>query len=141
MSIAARQKLCDRLVFQKDSQRADLLDPARTDSGLIALMLDVDTFHFEVTAVRSDHHDDGANGHAGGRALDGWPLNGPTPGDYMDETSPHFADFLETLADSPWVYQIGLGGAARTEANFRAAGPKGFDDNDQDHIHAGSVKA
>ena len=75
MSHEARKRLCDKLIFQKDSQRADLLDTTRTNSGLIALMLDVDTFHFEVTSVRSDHHDDGPRGHAGGRALDGWPLN------------------------------------------------------------------
>ena len=156
MSLEARQALVAKLIFQDEhngtaepTQRADLLDPALTDTGLIALLLDVVNagFIFEVTAVRRDHHDDGPNGHAGGRGADGWPLNSRTEGDWVDAASPHFADFLEVLARSPWRFQVGLAGSANTEANMTAAlagpnsvpGQTAFVDSGGDHVHCGSI--
>ncbi len=143
MSIEARTDLCDRLFFQAASQRSDLLDPNATQTQLIAFLLDMVNagFFLEVTAVRSDHHDDSALGlhcHAHGYCADVWPLNTPKAGDYMDATSVHFQDFLEVAAASPWRYQIGLAGSAQTAENRAAAGSSCFDDDGADHIHVGA---
>lgn len=145
MSIAARQLLCERLVFQADSQRADLMDPAKTRTELIALLLELTEakhWRMEVTAVRSDHHDDSALGlhsHANGYCADLWPLASPNAGDYLDANAPLFQDFLADVAESPWLYQVGLAGTANTNENRAAAGPKSFFDDGADHIHVGAI--
>lgn len=146
MSIGARSLLCERLVFQRPTvQQADLMDPERTETGLIALLLmltEAKGWHLEVTAVRGDHHDDSALGlhcHANGYAIDLWPLVDGTQGNYYDADSPHFADFLRDVASSPWLYQVGLAGTANTETNRAAAGRTVFPDDGADHIHLGSI--
>lgn len=162
MSTPTREALVAKLFFKDEHDgtatptfRKDLLmewTPTEgTDSGLIALLLDlVNAGHyFEVTMVRTGHHNDGPNGHnPGGRGVDGWFLNGPTQGDWMDASSPHFADALETLAASPWRFQVGLAGTSWTPANLAAIGGQvaldtgaAFQDTGADHVHAGSVKA
>lgn len=143
MSIAARAQLCSRLVFQDEAQRADLMDPAVTQTTLIALLLEV-TAHtpLEVTAVKSDHHDDSALGehcHFRGFAADLWPLASLTPGDYLDASDARFGAFLRALAASPWLYQIGLAGEANTDANLAAAGASSFVDDGGDHVHVGAA--
>jgi len=142
MSIQAREQLCDRLIFQRDSQRSDLMDPDMTNTDLIALMLDVTkNVYWEVTAVRSDHHDDsglGLHSHANGYCLDGWPLNSKTAGDYMDPDSLSFEAALRFARNSSWLYQIGLAGTADTEPNREAAGPTVFSDSGADHVHLGA---
>lgn len=144
MSLEARHHLCERLFFQNDSQRADLIDPKRTETGLIALLLAVLAagFEVEITAVRSDHHDDSALGlhsHANGYAVDCWPLRTRSAGDYMDAESRDFQDFLEAVVASSWCYQVGLAGSAKTDANRHAAKPKCFEDDGEDHVHIGSI--
>lgn len=144
MSIAARKHLCDRLIFQRDSERADLMDPARTHTELIALLIEIldKGFHLEITAVRADHHDDsglGRHTHANGEAVDCWPLITNTAGHYLDAEAPLFQDFLEAAAASPWLYQIGLAGTAWTPANAAAAGASAFHDTGADHVHIGSI--
>ena len=144
MSIAARQSLCDRLVFQADSQRADLMDSAMTQTQLIALLLDLAVgkrWNLEVTAVRSDHHDDSALGlhcHANGYCADLWPLRSAKPGDYLDAGDVLFQDFLADAAESSWLYQIGLAGSAFTSANMHYAGSTAFEDDGADHVHLGA---
>jgi len=143
MSIEARQQLCNRLIFQDDTQRADLMDPSKTQTNLIALLLDLSqTFPIEITAVRSDHHDDsalGLNCHANGYAVDCWPLQTNQPGNYYDAENPHFLDFLTVAAQSPWCYQIGLAGSAQTDAAVKASKGKSFMDDGADHIHLGAI--
>lgn len=118
------------------------MDPNVTRTELIALMLDVTNgTPWEVTAVRSDHSDDsglGEHSHANGYCLDGWPLNSPTPGDYMDETSFMFQAALRKARNSTWLYQIGLAGTAWTGPNAEAAGPTVFQDDGADHVHIGA---
>ncbi len=142
MSIAARQSLVTsgKLVFQHASQKSDLLDPALTVTELIAAMLYLTSsrgWHIEVTAVRTDHHDDGPNWHAGGKAFDGWPLASSTPQDYLDASDPRFQHYLVDCADVPYLYQIGLAGTADTAENRGCAGPTVFEDSGGDHVHLG----
>lgn len=142
MSLQARRILCDRLFFQKASQREDLLDPSKTNTSLIALLLDVARhFSLQITCVRSDHHDDsklGPHSHARGYCADVWPLSTHRAEDYMDENSPEMRLFLIQLARETWLHQIGLAGSAWTPANVAAAGSTCFHDDGDDHIHVGS---
>lgn len=158
MTSPTRKALCDRLIFKDEhdgtavpTQRADLLDSNWTDSGLIAMMLDVTTgFYVEVTAVRRDHKSiDGPRGHnPGGLAVDGYYLNTFKHADWMSPANPHFADGLAHAFKSAWRFQIGLGGDTRTPQNFVAIGGgaavasgAAFDDNNQDHVHFGAHAA
>jgi len=148
MSIEARQALVDsgRLFFQRDSQRADLLDPNVTRTELIALLsyLVDKGHHLELTAVKSDHHDDsdlapsGVGTHWCGWAADFWPLTGPKPGAYVDAVTQTFRDFLGDLAGAPYRLQTGLGGSANLPENLAAAGDASFSDGDEDHVHGGT---
>jgi hypothetical protein len=143
MSIQARQDLVSKLVFQRDSQRNDLMDPNMTQTTLIALLLELVNkgHHIEITAVRSDHSDDSALGlhcHANGYCADMWPLGSATPGDYLDAGNPYFQQFLRDAAGSSWLYQIGLAGSAYTDANVAAAGSTVFHDDGADHVHLGA---
>ena len=144
MSIEARQTLVSHLVLQRASQRTDLLSLDLTQTGLIALLLDLVNagFNMEVTSVRSDHRDDsglGEHSHANGYCVDLWPLNSFTAGDYMDAGSPAFRSFLEAVADSEYLHQIGLAGSAVNPENLEAAGPTAFLDEGADHIHIGAT--
>ena len=146
MSLEARQGLVDHphTFFQAQSQRDDLLDPNKTQTGLIALLLDlVGKGHIiEFTAVRSDHHDDSGLGlhcHAYGYAADCWPLASATAGDYLDAGDARFQAFLKDAAASSWLYQIGLAGSAAIQVNFAAAGRSAFDDDGADHVHLGAT--
>lgn len=144
MSQEARQELVNLLVFQRDVEKGDLLDPNRTQTQLIALLLDLAKgkgWHIEITAVRTDHHDDSALGlhcHANGYAADCWPLASATPGSYLDAGDQRFANFLRDAAASSWLYQIGLAGSAYTSANMSAAGSTAFQDGGPDHVHLGA---
>ena len=140
MSMQARVQLCERLVFTAPTQRTDLLDFNLTNTDLIAL-LQTATDHGEVlgiTAVRTDHSDDSALGfycHAHGFCADLWPMNSRTPGDWMDANDPRFAQWLQRVAASLYLHQIGLAGTAWTQANVDAAGPTVFHDDGADHVH------
>jgi hypothetical protein len=143
MSIAERNLIIEKLVFQDSTQAADLADPDMTQSCLIAYLAYMIGlgWHIEITAVRSDHSNDAALGefcHQYGYCVDCWPLASATPGDYLDASSLRFQQFLADAAASPWCWQIGLAGEADTEANMKACGQKGFVDDGADHIHLGS---
>lgn len=145
MSVQARQALVasPNTIFQRQSQRDDLLAPDLTQTGLIALLSDlVAKGHIiEFTAIKSDHHDDsdlGEHCHWNGYCADLWPLASTTPGDYLDASDPRFSTFLRDLAEVACLYQIGLAGSAWTQANAIAAGPTVFRDLGADHIHAGA---
>ena len=79
MSLQARQDLVNKLVFQRDSEKSDLMDPNMTQTTLIALLLDLVNkgHHIEITAIRTDHSDDSSLGlhcHHNGYCADLWPL-------------------------------------------------------------------
>ena len=145
-----RQQLVDsgHLVFQKASQKSDLLDPAKSNDGLIAYLsqlLGQFGHHLEVTAVNSDHptNDGGPNGrgHNAGCAIDGWPLASGTAGDFLDAATAEFRTFLQHAAASKPLLQIGLvGDGADSPANFAAAGPTAFHDDGGAHVHLGAGK-
>jgi hypothetical protein len=142
-SIQARAQLCAQLVFQRDSQRSDLMDGAITRTELVALLLELlgEGHCLEITAVRSDHSDDSALGehsHANGYCADVWPLASRTAGDYLDAGDSRFQRFLADVAKSHWLYQVGLAGTARTFGNLSAAGITAFADTGADHVHLGS---
>lgn len=150
MSAAARAALCGRLIFQDEhdgteepTQRADLLDEALTQTGLIALLQGLEAavpgVTLEITAVRRDHRDDSADGlhcHANGYCADFWPAT--APGAYVDAQDPRFARLLAAGAASPWLWQLGLAGSAWTPQNEAAAGATAFHDTGDDHVHAGA---
>lgn len=150
MSLKVRQFIVDHknTIFRAQCQRDDLLDPARTQTGLIALIVELlQRGHIlEFTAIRSDHHDDSnldptppyVGTHAGGFAFDCWPLASPSPGDYLDASEPRFGAFLADAAASPWHFQTGLAGSALCTANVQAAGPGEFTDSGGDHVHVSS---
>ena len=149
MSQAAREAVVNSksTFFQAQSQVDDLLDQTLTDSNLIAVAQHIlaGGFAFEFTAVRTDHHDDGPTGHAGGLAFDGWPLASNAAGDYLDSTSEKFAQFLAHVAKFSGLYQLGLAGTAYSAANVTACGlpedfakdPCVFHDSGPDHVHIG----
>ncbi|GAC1546179.1 MAG: hypothetical protein NVS2B17_29230 [Candidatus Velthaea sp.] len=146
MNAAARVALVrhPNTIFQLDSQRKDLLNANLTQDALIALLTDLcitRRYAIEITAVRSDHHDDsdlGEHCHARGWCVDLWPLRSPKAGDYMDETTHDFRQFLRDVAASPHLYQIGLAGAADNLACRIAAGSSCYRDDGGDHIHLGA---
>jgi hypothetical protein len=145
MSIVAREALVAKLVFQDASQRSDLLDPNLTQTQMIeGLTAIAAAHHIEVTAVRSDHHDDGEGPgyHGGGWAIDCWPLADAIPGNYLDASTQAFRDFLKACATAPCRMQVGLGGSAWSDANVAATGlslgdASVFEDDGQDHVHIG----
>jgi hypothetical protein len=144
MSQATRDALVQKLVFQDISQKTDLQNPAITQTGLIEMLMYLvqKGHHMEITAVKSDHHNDSALGlycHFNGYCVDLWPLASVTPGDYLDATNPYFQTFLKDVASSPVLYQIGLAGSAVTRANILAAGITYFQDDGGDHVHIGTV--
>lgn len=132
-----------RTIFQRDSQRSDLLDPNMTSSGLIVALqwlVLARGYILEFTAIRTDHHDDSALGpfaHWQARAVDFWTLNSCNAGDYVDPTTHAFRQFLVDLYRAPGHAQTGLAGSANTEACRRAAGPNYFPDSGADHVHFG----
>jgi hypothetical protein len=136
------------LVFQKPSHRSDLLDPHKTNTGLIAYLsqlLGDFGHHFEVTAVNTDHttNDGGPNGrgHNAGCAIDGWPLASARAGDFLDGATAEFRTFLQHAAVSHPLLQIGLvGDGADSHANFAAAGKTAFQDDGGAHVHLGAGK-
>ena len=145
MSVEARLALVasPRTFFQNDTQRADLDDPATTQTGLIALLTELVAkgHNIEFTAIKSDHHDDsnlGEHCHFNGYCADLWPLASETAGDYLDAGDPRFAAFLRDVDASQWTYQIGLAGTAWTSANAVAAGDSVFHDDGADHVHIGA---
>lgn len=147
MSIEARQKLVGHpnIFFQNDRQKADLLDPEKTQTSLIALLIELVIVKGQllvITAVRSDHHDDSALGlhcHANGYAVDCWPLTMKNLNAYADGISAPMTSLLVDASRSTWLHQIGLAGSADESGNHALAGPTAFSDSGPDHIHLGAV--
>jgi hypothetical protein len=145
MSQQARQYLVNHphTIFQRDSQKSDLLDETKTKTELIALLTElIAKGHIILfTAVVTDHHPDaclGLHSHENGFCADTWPLNSTAPTDYVNADDPEMDSYLADGARSPWLYQIGLAGSADTSGDSAAAGDTKFSDGGADHIHLGA---
>lgn len=146
MSLEARQALVHHpnTIFNAQSQRDDLLDPAKTQTDLIALLTDlcINKGHiFQFTAIKSDHHNDsylGEHCHFNGFCADGWPLASHTAGDYLDANDSRFHQFCHDAGFDPFDHQVGLAGSAYTHDNVVAAGSGVFHDDGADHVHLGA---
>lgn len=136
-----------RIYYTAGSQKIDLLNPRLTNTYLIALLdyLLQKGYKIGITSVRSDHHDDGPHGHAGGFAFDGWPCVTTAPLSWMDAADPKFQAYLVDLGAFANIRQIGLAGTADTQINKQATGLPYedwsqkcvFSDTGDDHIHHG----
>ena len=144
MSLEARQALVDApgLFFQIEACKTDLLDKSLTSTYLIELLtyLVIERgWNYELTCVRTGHHDDGPHGHFGGFACDGWPLRTRTAGDWCASTDARFRWFLDDLSRAPALYQVGLAGSADLPANRTLLGRFYFPDSGADHVHIGAT--
>lgn len=140
MSIQVRQELISKLVFQSFSQSLDLLNPDVTNTYLVEGLHHIvnNGWILEITAVRSDHHDDSMLGkwcHFNGYAVDCWPLKSNHAGDYYDAGDPEFSKFLSQLPNVPGIKQVGLAGSAAL-SSFLAQSLY-FQDDGADHVHIG----
>ena len=106
----------------------DLLSAGVTDARLVAALgwlVDQSPPAFYISAIRSDHHNDGQAAHAGGHALDMYAKNG---GDAKK--------LVQLLNQDPYVVEIGLGGAYKTYRS-QITHKAYFDDNSATHVHIG----
>lgn len=126
-----RQAVYDEVKSSAHHPR-DLLDANLTDEKLVQAvgwLVDHDAPPFYITAIRSDHHNDGERAHAGGHAMDFYAKSG---GD---------ARRLIELADqNPYVVEIGLGGVYKKYRNV-VNDKQYFNDNSATHIHIGVIHA
>lgn len=141
MSVEAREALVrsPNTIFQRDSQRSDLLDVNATKTELIGFLLGLaQKWPMEFTAIKSDHHNDsdlGEHCHFNGYCADMWPLASAKAGDYLDASDSRFQEFLRDAAQNQYLHNIGLGGSAYTNENMSAAGQSAFEDSGADHVH------
>ena len=166
MSLEAREALVNNpnIRFQQDVQRTDLLTEAKpgqlfsgTTTELIAYVsgLLAKNYIIGVTMVMTGHHDDGPDGHAGGKAMDMWPMSSNDISEgwkWLDAASVEFKQFLYDAGFSEYRRQVGLvGDGADSPDNFHYA-IKGceargnyvpdvsvFQDDGGPHVHLGSI--
>lgn len=137
MSSSTRERVANdsKMRYTADTQRADLLDPSRTNTYLIAMLawqLDNLWLPVLVLSVRAGRS---TGMHAVGCALDMYPAN------WSSGEKATVVDMMNALAKNPFCQAVGLGGITR---NWRSAvswpapsvGFVLFDDNDTDHLHA-----
>jgi hypothetical protein len=142
MSSVTRHNVCLELSFNDPLAHADLDDPNKTDTYVIAALQDLQQrqkHRILITAVRSDHDDDsclGADAHAFGKSVDLWHADWATVGDDK------IVDVITALLNNPYVWSVGLGGsAAQYLQKFQALAAKidsrliVFQDNGSDHVH------
>lgn len=126
-------------------EKEDIRDPNRTQTYLISILQELHDkgWYIKFTSVRCDHSDDsslGKHGHAGGFAVDCWPLASPHATNYLDASDPRFQTFLRDVAKAQYLHQIGLAGSAWTEKNIAACEGEAFHDDGADHIHIGATE-
>lgn len=155
MSIEARQRIVrsTNVIFTNDSQKSDLLNVNCVRTEVIALLIDLITkgHILEITAIKSDHHDDSGLGkycHAHGAAFDCWPLihrGMPGPSTWAAAESPQMITLIRDAYASKWRAQVGLAGSADNPILLAAAGfityPENFTlfrDTGDDHVHIGA---
>ena len=110
----------------------DLLSAGVTDARLVAAigwLVDQHGPAFYISAIRSDHHNDGQAAHAGGHSADMYAKDGGQA-----------RQLIQLLNQNPYVVEIGLGGAYksyRSSITHKAY----FDDNSATHVHIGIIHA
>lgn len=110
----------------------DLLSAGVTDARLVAAigwLVDQHGPDFYISAIRSDHHNDGQAAHAGGHSADMYAKDGGQA-----------RQLIQLLNQDPYVVEIGLGGAYksyRSSITHKAY----FDDNSATHVHIGIIHA
>lgn len=145
MSEETRSIVANRAILQPQVNRYDLLhtpEEGGVDTNVIEVLeqLELHGWFFVITSLRHGHGDDsecGPDCHFFGKACDCWFLGSKAPDSYLKADSGAFENAIRYLASLPQVIQIGLGGSARNDMLYAAAGSKGFKDNDSDHIHFG----
>ena len=149
MSIQLRTEVATSpsMIYRSNMQQQDIMNPQATQTQLIAMLFYLlqHGATLEVTSVRADHDDDlflnptppHCGTHAGGWAIDCWPLSEPKEGAYLDPAEEQFAHFLRLLAGAPFLRQIGLGGSSFTAMDMISAGITAFENSPQDHVHIG----
>ena len=105
----------------------DLLSGGETDPRLVSALgwLHDNGPAFTVSAIRSDHHNDGPFLHAGGFCADLYAID-----------SSQMKKLVEAVNKDPFVAEVGLGGAyksLRASVTHKAY----FADNGQTHVHIG----
>lgn len=147
MSVEIRQEIAasPHIIFRTEQQRDDIVNVHGVQTQLIAFLQHLINKGaiLEVTAVKSDHRDDSflnpnpphSGTHAGGWAIDCWPLSRVEQGAYLNAMDEQFQHFLELASEAPWLFQIGLAGSAWHPLNVAAAGDTVFQDQGDDHVH------
>ena len=110
----------------------DILSAGVTDARLVAALGWLEEQSppaFYISAIRSDHHNDGQAAHAGGHALDMYAKDG---GDAKK--------LIQLLNADPYVVEIGLGGAYKTYRS-QITHKAYFNDNSATHVHIGIMHA
>lgn len=136
MSITARQELVAKLLFIDGEAKADLLDPEKTNTWVIAALEDFRNRYagdITITSVRSDHSNDGCSPHS------------HASGDAWDMAVDDWGQALRALCfmakqNPTFIYEVGKGGIAQQHDPGGWPGDFDiFDDNDQDHIHVSAA--
>ena len=141
MSIETREALVNdsRLVIDA-TQRADLLDPAKTNTWLVEFLrelLDAQPRPILITALNSDH--DPGTYHEAGRAVDLWNADWETWGDEG------IVDVMEAAAEigatrQPALIEAGLSGTA-ADYEYLVEWPEGTEvfvesyGDENEHLH------
>lgn len=139
MSMEARQAVANspKMRYTDSTQKSDLLDPAKTNTYLIAMLqwfLDNLWEPILVLAINSDHSPSGQ--HVVGCAIDMYPAN------WASGEQSTCQDMMTAASKCPFTEGVGLGGITkRWKGNVKW--PSGacsqyfvlFDDNATDHIH------
>ncbi len=131
LGVFDRQTVYDEVRSRAHAPR-DLLSPSITDAKLVdavGWLMDQHAPAFYISAIRTDHHNDGVKAHAGGHALDMYAENG-------DEAK----RLIQLIDQNPYVVEIGLGGAYKTYRHSIQT-KMYFDDNSATHIHIGVIHA
>lgn len=111
---------------------SDLLNEKLTDGRLvdaIGWLVDHDAPSFTISAIRTDHHNDGQAAHAGGHAVDMYT------NDFGD-----IAKLVALVDQDPFVHEIGLGGQYKTQRKL-ITHKEYFNDNKATHVHIGVIQA
>jgi hypothetical protein len=146
MTSPARAQLVTELLFQRESQRSDLLNENVTDTLLIQMLISLadlykpkDGEKILVTSVYSDHSPDGDLGPHGHH-----PDSGPGFAVDVAPSLDGWVGLMLAIAACPYVWTAGLGGPAAKAGESVVHWPKDgkfvlFMDNDSPHIHLQSA--
>ena len=140
MSTQARQAVANnsKMRYTDSTQKSDLLDPAKTNTYLIAMlqwMLDNLWTPILVLAIKTDHSPTGQ--HYDGCAIDCYPAN------WQQGEQSTCTDMMSAASKCPFVEAVGLGGITKRwkgNVNWQIDSCQRqffvlFDDNNTDHIH------